>query len=74
MKDNLCDIDQQPGNPAVPFLLGTEELGHQNQHGHAGIQIRVRVCREQLIQQPAPRARNHKHRHNCKHPLHGSKF
>ena len=61
MQRKLSDVDEQPGNPAVPFFLGAQILCNQNQNGYAGVQIRVRVGREKSVEHPAPAAGDDEH-------------
>ena len=58
MKHYLSYIHQQPQYPAVPFLKGRQQLGRKNQNSNARIQIRVRILREETVQQPSPAACN----------------
>ena len=54
MEGDLGYVDHEPGHPAVPFLQRRQELRHQDQHGHAGVQVGMGVGRKQAVQGPAP--------------------
>ena len=73
MKCQLDDIHDKPGHPAIPFLKGVESLGNKHQNGQAGIQIGMRVHREEPVKQHAPNGGRHEHRRHSDDPPHGGK-
>ena len=77
MQTDLGDIDKQPGNPAIPFLHCGQELGHEDEHSHAGIQVRHRIGRKdsdapfiaEHIEQPSPQGSKDENRQDCQYAL-----
>ena len=63
MEQDLGNVDEKPRNPAVPFLQGREQLCHQDEHRYAGIEVGVRIRREEAVERPSPEKGDDQHRH-----------
>ena len=69
MENDLRDVDHQPGDPAVPFLEGRQELRREDQDRHAAVQVRGGIGGEKRPHHPSPEERDDQDGGNGKAPL-----